>query len=115
MTLEHYAGFAEAEISKHVAEAERRWPLAAVRVIHRTGPLKPGDRIVFVGVASAHRQAAFEACQFLMDYLKTKAPFWKEEQRGGATLWVEARIEDEAATGRWAAGNQKPEIRNQKK
>jgi molybdopterin synthase catalytic subunit len=101
MTLEHYAGFAEAEIAKHVAEAERRWPLSAVRVIHRTGPLKPGDRIVFVGVASAHRQAAFEACQFLMDYLKTKAPFWKEEERSGASSWVEAKSEDDAAAKKW--------------
>ena len=101
MTLEHYAGFAEAEISKHVAEAERRWPLSAVRVIHRTGPLKPGDRIVFVGVASAHRQAAFEACQFLMDYLKTKAPFWKQEERSGASSWVEAKAEDDTAAKKW--------------
>lgn len=101
LTLEHYAGFAEAEIEKLIAEAERRWPLLGVRVIHRTGRLRPGDRIVFVGVASVHRQAAFEACQYLMDYLKTSAPFWKEESRGGATSWVEARPEDDAAAKKW--------------
>jgi molybdopterin synthase catalytic subunit len=73
-----------------------------VRVIHRTGRLMPGERIVFVGVASSHRQAAFEACQFLMDYLKTRAPFWKEEVRAGATSWVEAKTEDDKATQRWS-------------
>jgi molybdopterin synthase catalytic subunit len=101
MTLEHYAGFAEAEISKHVAEAERRWALSAVRVIHRVGALKPGDRIVFVGVASAHREAAFDACHFLIDYLKTRAPFWKEETRGGASSWVEPNPKDAAAAKKW--------------
>jgi len=101
MTLEHYPKFAEAEIEAHIAQAKRRWPLLAVRVVHRVGQLKPGERIVFVGVASAHRQAAFEACQFLMDYLKTRAPFWKLEQRGGVASWVEAKSEDDAAAKRW--------------
>ena len=101
LTLEHYPGFAEAEIEKHIQEASARWPLLAVRVIHRVGRLVPGDRIVFVGVASAHRSAAFEACQFLMDYLKTRAPLWKEEARRGEMRWVEARESDEAAAGKW--------------
>jgi len=101
MTLEHYPGFAESEIETHIAEAERRWPLVAVRIVHRVGKLAPGERIVFVGVASWHRQAAFEACQFLMDYLKTRAPFWKLEERGGVTSWVDARAIDDDAAKRW--------------
>jgi molybdopterin synthase catalytic subunit len=101
MTLEHYPQFAEAEIGKHVAEAKQRWALLGVRVVHRVGRLTPGARIVFVGVASAHRQAAFEAASFLMDYLKTSAPFWKEEERAGSKSWVEARKEDDEALKRW--------------
>lgn len=101
MTLEHYSGFAEREIAAHIAEAEKRWPLSAVRVIHRVGKLSPGERIVFVGVASKHRDAAFEACRFLMDYLKTRAPFWKQEERGGRTDWVEAKPKDDEAAKKW--------------
>jgi molybdopterin synthase catalytic subunit len=101
MTLEHYHDFALREIGAHVADAKARWPLLAVRVIHRMGRLTPGERIVFVGVASAHRQAAFEAAQFLMDYLKTRAPFWKLEERTARSEWVEAKSEDDDAVKRW--------------
>lgn len=101
MTLEHYPGMAESEIERHVAEAERRWPLLGVRVIHRYGRLVPGDPIVLVVTASSHRQAAFEAAEFLMDYLKTQAPFWKREERSDGTTWVEAKVSDAAAIERW--------------
>jgi len=101
LTLEHYPAMTEREIARHVAEAESRWPLLGVTIIHRVGRLVPGDRIVFVGVASSHRHAAFEACQFLMDYLKAHAPFWKQEERAGATRWVEAKSADEKAARRW--------------
>jgi molybdopterin synthase catalytic subunit len=101
MTLEHYHDFALREIGALVAEARTRWPLLAVRVIHRMGRLTPGERIVFVGVASAHRQAAFEAAQFLMDYLKTRAPFWKLEERGTGADWVDAQARDDEAIKRW--------------
>ena len=101
MTLEHYSGFAESEIAKHIAEAKQRWPLQAVRVVHRVGKLTPGERIVFVGVASGHRQAAFEAAAFLMDYLKTRAPFWKLEERKSGAVWVEAKASDDALAERW--------------
>jgi molybdopterin synthase catalytic subunit len=101
MTLEHYRDFALREIGAHIEEAKRRWPIAAVRVVHRFGRLTPGERIVFVGVASSHRQAAFEAADFLMDYLKTRAPFWKLEERAGDAAWVEARDSDEDAVSRW--------------
>jgi molybdopterin synthase catalytic subunit len=101
MTLDHYPGFAEREISAHVAEARSRWPLLGVRVVHRVGRLTPGERIVFVGVASSHRQAAFAAAEFLMDYLKTRAPFWKLEEREGGTTWVEARESDDESVRRW--------------
>jgi len=101
LTLEHYPAMTEREIARHVAEAEERWPLLGVTIIHRVGRLVPGDRIVFVGVASSHRQAAFEACEFLMDYLKIHAPFWKQEERAGATRWVEAKSADEKAARRW--------------
>jgi molybdopterin synthase catalytic subunit len=84
-----------------VAEARQRWPLAGVRVIHRVGRLQPGDRIVLVAVASAHRGAAFAACEFIMDYLKTRAPFWKKELTAGGGHWVDARDSDEDAAGRW--------------
>lgn len=103
MTLEHYPGMAEAEIARHVAEAERRWPLLGVTVIHRHGRLVPGDNIVLVATAAAHRGDAFAAAEFLMDYLKTRAPFWKQEERAGATAWVAATEADDAAAGRWAA------------
>ena len=101
MTLDHYPGMCEKEIAAHAAEARRRWPIAGLRIVHRVGTLKPGDRIVFVGVASAHRQAAFEAAEFLMDYLKTRAPFWKMERRGDAEAWVDARSEDDESVKRW--------------
>jgi molybdopterin synthase catalytic subunit len=102
MTLEHYPGMAEAEIERHVAEAETRWPLLGVTVIHRYGRMVPGDNIVLVATASQHREAAFAAAEFLMDYLKTRAPFWKKEERAGGDGWVEARQSDAAAAARWA-------------
>ena len=101
LTLEHYPGFAEREIQSHIGEAKTRWPISGVRVIHRVGTLKVGERIVFVGVSSSHRQAAFEACEFLMDYLKTRAPFWKQESRTTGTSWVEARASDSDSAERW--------------
>lgn len=101
MTLDHYPGFAEREIATHVAEARTRWPLLGVRVVHRVGRLTPGERIVFVGVASTHRGAAFAAAEFLMDYLKTRAPFWKLEERLDGSIWVEARESDEYRAKRW--------------
>ena len=101
MTLEHYPAMTVREIGKHVAEAKRRWPLLAVRIVHRVGRLKPGERIVFAAAAAAHRQAALEACAFLMDYLKTRAPFWKLEERKGGAEWVEARASDDEAVKRW--------------
>jgi len=101
LTLEHYPGMAEEEIARHVAEAERRWPLLGVTVIHRYGRMVPGDNIVLVVTASAHRAAAFAAAEFLMDYLKTRAPFWKQEERAGATAWVDAKDTDDAAAERW--------------
>jgi molybdopterin synthase catalytic subunit len=101
LTLEHYPGMAEEEIARHVAEAEKRWPLLGVTVIHRYGRLLPGDNIVLVVTASAHRQAAFAAADFLMDYLKTRAPFWKQEERPHGTAWVDAKEADDAAAERW--------------
>jgi molybdopterin synthase catalytic subunit len=101
MTLEHYPGMAETEIARHVEEAERRWPLLGVTVIHRFGRLVPGDNIVLVVTASAHRGEAFAAAEFLMDYLKTQAPFWKREERGREASWVDAKATDDAAAGRW--------------
>jgi molybdopterin synthase catalytic subunit len=101
MTLDHYPGMCESEIAVHAEEARKRWPILGLRIVHRTGELVPGDRIVFVGVASAHRQAAFQAAEFLMDYLKTRAPFWKLERRGAQANWVEARSEDDESVKRW--------------
>jgi molybdopterin synthase catalytic subunit len=101
MTLDHYAGMCEREIAAHAAEARKRWPIAALRIVHRTGHLVPGERIVFVGVASAHRQAAFQAAEFLMDYLKTRAPFWKREERRSGETWVEAKAVDDESVKRW--------------
>jgi molybdopterin synthase catalytic subunit len=101
LTLEHYPGMAEEEIGRHVAEAERRWPLLGVTVIHRYGRLQPGDPIVLVVTASSHRQAAFAAAEFLMDFLKTRAPFWKREERPGGARWVEAKTDDDAAAEQW--------------
>ncbi len=102
MTLEHYPGMTEKMLERIEAEARARWPLEASLVIHRTGRLEPGERIVLVACASAHRQAAFEACGFLIDWLKTKAPFWKLEEGPAGAKWVEARESDDAAAARWA-------------
>ena len=101
MTLEHYPGMTEMEISTIIEEAKGSWPLASVRVIHRVGRLLPEENIVFVGTASAHRQAAFESAAFIMDYLKTKAPFWKKEETEQGANWVDARETDEDALRRW--------------
>src|SRR5262245_4967619 len=101
LTLEHYPGMAEAEIDRHVAEAERRWPLLGVTVIHRFGRLVPGENIVLVVTASSHREAAFAAAEFLMDYLKTRAPFWKQVEQAGEKSWVAAKDADDAAAARW--------------
>ena len=101
LTLEHYPGMAEAEIGRHVAEAIERWPLTGVTVIHRVGRITPGENIVVVLTASAHRQAAFQAAEFLMDYLKASAPFWKREEAKGGTNWVDARSHDNDAAARW--------------
>ena len=101
LALEHYPGMTEREIEGHIREAERRWPLTGVTIIHRIGRLEPGARIVLVAVASSHRQAAFAAVEFLMDYLKTRAPFWKEEERGDSKTWVTAKDTDEDAVRRW--------------
>jgi molybdopterin synthase catalytic subunit len=103
MTLEHYPGMTEKMLAKVEAEALTRWPLEASLIIHRYGRLEPGDRIVLVAAASPHRQAALEACAFLIDWLKTKAPFWKLEETPEGTQWVAARDEDEAAARRWVA------------
>jgi molybdopterin synthase catalytic subunit len=107
MTLEHYPGMAEAEIESHVAEAQARWPLMGVTVIHRFGRMVPGDNIVLVVVVSSHRESAFAAAEFLMDYLKTRAPFWKKEEREGGADWVRARATDDTAAARWSG--QRPE------
>ena len=109
MTLEHYPGMAEAEIARHVEEVQARWPLLGVTVIHRYGRLVPGDNVVLVVTASSHREAAFAAAEFLMDYLKTRAPFWKKEERAGGADWVEARQIDDAAAQRWRQRNRSPE------
>jgi molybdopterin synthase catalytic subunit len=101
LTLEHYPGMAEEEIARHVDEATRRWPLLGVTVIHRHGRIPIGANIVLVLTASAHRAAAFAAADFLMDYLKTSAPFWKREEGGRSQGWVEAKAADDAAASRW--------------
>jgi molybdopterin synthase catalytic subunit len=101
LTLEHYPGMAEAEIKRHADEAMARWPLEGLTVIHRFGRIEPGQNIVLVLTASQHRQAAFEAAEFLMDYLKTSAPFWKQEESGKGASWIEARAHDDAAARRW--------------
>jgi len=103
MTLEHYPGMAEEEIERHVIEAEQRWSLGGVTVIHRYGRLVPGDNIVLVVTAASHRGEAFAAAEFLMDYLKTRAPFWKREERAEGRTWVDARESDDAAAERWQA------------
>ena len=104
MTLEHYPGMTERKLAEIEAESNRRWPLSASLIIHRYGRLEPGDRIVLVATASPHREAALAACHFLIDWLKTDAPFWKREARPGEEQWVAARESDEAAAERWKAG-----------
>jgi molybdopterin synthase catalytic subunit len=101
LTLEHYPGMAEAEIMRHAETAISRWPLTGLTVIHRVGRIVPGENIVLVLTASAHRQAAFEAAEFLMDYLKANAPFWKREEKLAGTRWVDAHDHDDAAAARW--------------
>ena len=101
MTLEHYPGMTERALEDICAQAHSRWNLVDTLVIHRVGPLAPGDRIVLVGVSSAHRGDAFAACEFIMDYLKTRAPFWKREDTPEGARWVEARASDDTAAGRW--------------
>ncbi len=106
LELEHYPGMAEEEISRVAEEAQRRWPLIGLTAIHRYGKIAPGEPIVLVVTASAHRAAAFAAAEFLMDYLKTRAPFWKKERRtdGFSSGWVAARDDDDAAADRWSEG-----------
>ena len=101
MTLEHYPGMTEKELARIEAEARARWPLDDVLMVHRYGRLAPGDRIVLVVATSAHREAAFAACHFLIDFLKTQAPFWKVEDTGGARHWVDAKDADDAALAKW--------------
>jgi molybdopterin synthase catalytic subunit len=103
MTLEHYPGMTEKQLTEIEAEAQRRWPLDAVLIIHRYGRMLPGEQIVLVATASAHRHAAFESCQFLIDWLKTKAPFWKLEETPVGPRWVDAQASDDAAAERWVA------------
>jgi molybdopterin synthase catalytic subunit len=101
MTLEHYPGMTEREIARHIAEAQSRWPLLGVTIIHRIGKLAPGDNVVLAAVASAHRKAAFAAAEFLMDYLKTRAPLWKAEETGNRTKWVDLKTADTLGAARW--------------
>ncbi len=107
MELEHYPGMTERAIEAMIDEAMRRFDIRGARVVHRVGPLMPGDQIVLVAVSSAHRGQAFMACEFLMDYLKTQAPFWKKETTPEGARWVDARVADDAALARWGiqAGN----------
>ncbi|HEX9070770.1 MAG TPA: molybdenum cofactor biosynthesis protein MoaE [Pseudolabrys sp.] len=102
LTLEHYPGMAESEIERHVAEAIERWPLMGVTVIHRYGRIQPGENIVLVVTASSHREAAFAAAEFLMDYLKTRAPFWKQVEKAGEKSWIDAKTIDDMAVERWS-------------
>ena len=101
MELEHYPGMTESSIQAIIDQARTRWELLSARVIHRVGSLQPGEQIVYVGVTSAHRGNAFAACEFIMDYLKTRAPFWKKEIMAAGAQWVEARESDNAAAQRW--------------
>lgn len=102
LELEHYPGATEAALTRLAEEAMARWSLGAATIVHRVGPMHPGERIVFVAAAAAHRAAALEACAYLIDRLKTDAPFWKRETRGGEARWVEARETDAAAAARWS-------------
>ncbi|OEO24701.1 molybdenum cofactor biosynthesis protein MoaE [Pseudomonas sp. J237] len=101
MFLEHFPGMTEKSLGKIADEASQRWPLINIEIIHRIGRLEPGEPIVFVGTTSAHRQAAFDACAFIMDYLKTRAPFWKKEDTSEGPRWVEGRCSDQDAAERW--------------
>lgn len=105
MTLEHYPGMTERQLAAIVAEAEARWPLAASLIIHRVGRMIPGEAIVMVATASAHRDAAFDACRFLIDWLKTRAPFWKYEETEAGGAWVAAKASDDDAAARWVLEN----------
>ena len=112
MTLEHYPGMTERSIQAIIDEAKARWSVYDAMVIHRVGELQPADQIVLVVVTGAHRGEAFAVCEFIMDYLKTRAPFWKKEQlgkdRGQGSRWVEARASDDAAAAKWSGGDSKP-------
>jgi len=108
LTLEHYPGMAEAEIARHVEQACARWPLHGVTVVHRHGRIVPGEIIVLVATASSHREAAFAAAAFLMDYLKTRAPFWKQVEQATGKTWVAAKAADDAAAQRWSAAAPPP-------
>src|SRR3979490_205746 len=101
LTLEHYPGMAEAEIARHAETAMSRWPLTGLTVIHRVGRIQPGENILLVVTSSAHRHAAFEAAEFLVDFLKATAPFWKREESAAGTNWVDAHHRDDAAAARW--------------
>ncbi|KAA0075240.1 molybdenum cofactor biosynthesis protein MoaE [Tardiphaga sp. P9-11] len=101
LTLEHYPGMAEAEIARHAEEAMTRWPLTGLTIVHRVGRILPGENIMVVLTASAHRQAAFQAAEFLMDYLKAHAPFWKREETAGGSNWIAAKTDDDDAAARW--------------
>jgi len=101
LVLEHFPGMTEREIARHCEEAQRRWPLLGVTIMHRVGTLAPGEAIVMVAVAAKHRKEAFAACEFLMDHLKTEAPFWKQERLGNNARWVEAKASDDEARARW--------------
>jgi molybdopterin synthase catalytic subunit len=106
MTLEHYPGMTEKMLAEIDAEARRRWQLAGTTIIHRYGRLEPGEPIVLVATASSHRRAALEACAFLIDWLKTRAPFWKLEETPQGARWVEARASDDTAAARWTKGDE---------
>jgi molybdopterin synthase catalytic subunit len=101
MELEHYPGMTEQSIAAIIGQAQQRWPIYGALVIHRIGPLKPTEQIVLVAVTSAHRGEAFAACEFIIDYLKTEAPFWKKEQTPAGARWVDARVSDDAALKKW--------------
>lgn len=101
LTLEHYPGMAEAEITRHAEQAMTRWPLTGITIVHRVGRIVPGENIMVVLTASAHRQAAFQAAEFLMDYLKAHAPFWKREETAEGAGWVAAKTDDDEAAARW--------------
>ena len=107
LTLEHFPGMAEAEIERHVADATQRWPLIGVTVIHRYGRILPGEDIMMVVTVSSHRAAAFAAADYLMDYLKTRAPFWKQVDKAGGKIWVDAKASDDMAAERWVSSGDK--------